>query len=336
MKSKKLSICIPTYNRGIYLNRLLKMLFKENQENVIEIVIGDNNSTDETEIIVKKWQKKMKNIKYIKNKKNVGFDNNLNNIIKNSNGKYCWILGDDDGVVKGSIELVLKKINSNSTVYVLNGIICDTNLKPIKPRNGLKKINEDKKIILENLKDIKKYTKLIDYDISLFFAFISELIITKDEWVKYEKKSMFKETAYDHIFIILLMLNKKSSIEYLHEKYYLASSSSNEHTKIKGKHNLLDLSSYYKFINYFSSKFGNDFSKESGIDDLFLRGSSIMKFIEILNFCEITNENKNLQLYLKFFSLDKSFKYKIAKIFYNLKFSGILYAIKEIKNKWRK
>ena len=336
LNNKKLSICIPTYNRCRYLNRLLEMLSEEKQEEKIEIVIGDNNSTDGTEIVVKKWQKKMKNIKYIKNKKNIGFDNNLNNIIKNSSSEYCWIIGDDDGVVKGSIKLVLKKLNSDSTVYILNGFMCDSTLETIRPRNGLKNVVEDKKFFLNDVNDLKKYIELIDNDISLLFAFISGLVIKRNEWIKFEKKSIFKETAYDHIFIILLMLNKKSKLEYLCDKYYMAASSSNEHSEVLGKHFLLDLESYYKFINYFNNEFKNNLLIKQEINDLLIRGSRIMKFIEILNYCKTINRSEDLKLYLNFFSLHESFKYKMAKIFYNLKFSGALYTIRKIKTKWRK
>lgn len=52
-----LSICIPTYNRSQYLKETIDSIIGQEEfksENV-EIVISDNCSTDDTEIVCKKY-----------------------------------------------------------------------------------------------------------------------------------------------------------------------------------------------------------------------------------------------------------------------------------------
>lgn len=70
MKNKYLlSICIPTHNRGIYLKRCLDSLVRQKEflEGLVEIVISDNASNDNTHDVVKCYQDKYTNIIYHKN-----------------------------------------------------------------------------------------------------------------------------------------------------------------------------------------------------------------------------------------------------------------------------
>lgn len=179
----KLSIGIPTYNRCDYLDRLLSLLFEEEKISEVEIVISDNASEDSTESIVKKWQKKLLNINYVKNKKNIGFDRNLENTIKNANGEYIWILGDDDGIVHGSLSKLLDSINTEEDVLILNGFFCNSNLEILRNRNGVE-VQENIEFKVEKIEDLVSYVKLIKNDISFLFAFISGLVIKKKNgWI---------------------------------------------------------------------------------------------------------------------------------------------------------
>jgi glycosyltransferase involved in cell wall biosynthesis len=89
---KKLSILLPTYNRGHFLEECLKRL--ENRgffNNDCEIIISDNCSNDNTQNIVKKY-----NVKYSRNISNLGYNANIEILIKKASGAFIIILGDDD------------------------------------------------------------------------------------------------------------------------------------------------------------------------------------------------------------------------------------------------
>ena len=71
--NKILSICIPTWNRFQYLEKCLNSIFKETASlsydvNILEIIVFDNNSSDETKLVLKKYKKNNNNLKLIKNK----------------------------------------------------------------------------------------------------------------------------------------------------------------------------------------------------------------------------------------------------------------------------
>ncbi len=122
----QLSIAIPVYNGARNLKKQFKRIFKafdkKKYKNLIEILISDNNSTDQTKKVVFFYIKKsLKNkniiINYFKQKKNIGFLKNFSGLSKLANGKYILYLNDDDlpgiGFYVQLINL-LKKNYSNS------------------------------------------------------------------------------------------------------------------------------------------------------------------------------------------------------------------------------
>ena len=77
MQSQKLlTIAIPTWNRSALLDELLLELISQittfHLENSIEIVVSDNNSTDNTSIICEAHVQNYNFFKYNRNSRNLG------------------------------------------------------------------------------------------------------------------------------------------------------------------------------------------------------------------------------------------------------------------------
>lgn len=87
------TIAIPTYNRAKFLKSAIVSSLNQTFDKY-EVLIVDNNSTDDTTQIVGKFRDKR--ITYIKNNKNIGMIGNWNRCIELARGKYIIILGDDD------------------------------------------------------------------------------------------------------------------------------------------------------------------------------------------------------------------------------------------------
>lgn len=117
--SEKLSIFIPTYNRCNLLKDTLNSLIHEVYKYDISIIISDNNSIDDTENMVNEFKNKYKNIFYSKNKKNVGIDKNMLSVLKLVKTKYCFMLGDDDLLIEGELEKVLKMLVIKNFDFIL-------------------------------------------------------------------------------------------------------------------------------------------------------------------------------------------------------------------------
>lgn len=105
---KTLSLCIPTFNRSDFLSDLLESL-TFNSSKDFELVIVDNCSTDNTFETVCNFKKKL-NIQYFLNEKNMGVNYSVKKIVKNANGKYIWIIGDDEILYKNSIDFIIKML----------------------------------------------------------------------------------------------------------------------------------------------------------------------------------------------------------------------------------
>ncbi len=109
-----LSICIPTYNRPTSLANCLNSFYQQKKINKkeFEICISDNCSKQNISRVIKPFKKKL-NIRYSKNKKNLGFAMNVLKVSLMAKGKFIWFLGDDDLVVKNSINYLINLIKSN-------------------------------------------------------------------------------------------------------------------------------------------------------------------------------------------------------------------------------
>ena len=92
-----LDIFIITYNRAAKLENTFKQIFSNSSPiKNFEITVIDNNSTDTTELIVQKYQKKYQNLKYTKNKYNIGGNANIMKAFLSAQKEYVWILADND------------------------------------------------------------------------------------------------------------------------------------------------------------------------------------------------------------------------------------------------
>jgi len=107
-----LTICIPTFNRSEQLNKLLDSISKINNNFLkkIEILISDNNSTDNTKDIVSKFLY-LPNIKYVQQTSNIGAAKNLIYLYNLAKGKWVFGIGDDDLINKdfNLLENILEK-----------------------------------------------------------------------------------------------------------------------------------------------------------------------------------------------------------------------------------
>jgi hypothetical protein len=109
-KNYKLTIGIISYNRPIELARSIMSLLPLPIN--VEVVVCDDKSPKIVEI-----ENSInplltnKNIRFISNKQNLGYDRNLFNVIQCANSDFVLLLGDDDYLEPGSIDYLLNFID---------------------------------------------------------------------------------------------------------------------------------------------------------------------------------------------------------------------------------
>ena len=118
-----LSICIPTYNRPEALRNCINSIFEQKNINWknFEVCVSDNCSKENISKVLKPFKKKI-NIRYKRNKKNLGFAMNLLNVSMMAKGEFIWFLGDDDLVNQNSISYLINLIKKNKSIdfYFIN------------------------------------------------------------------------------------------------------------------------------------------------------------------------------------------------------------------------
>ena len=89
------SVYIPTYNRSSLLKRAVQSVLSQTIKD-IEVIVVDDNSTDDTHEVISKLQKSDDRVVYLKNNKNMGACFNRNRAISEARGKFVTGLDDDD------------------------------------------------------------------------------------------------------------------------------------------------------------------------------------------------------------------------------------------------
>lgn len=120
MLTKTLTIGIPTYNNPVGIKNQLEYYIKETQNNPIsnkiEILVSDNSDDNKTKDIINSFVSKIPELTYIKNKRNIGFDRNVDQVLTMAKGTFCWTLSDNDLIKQGSIEKLVRFLENKEDV----------------------------------------------------------------------------------------------------------------------------------------------------------------------------------------------------------------------------
>lgn len=113
---EKLTICIVTYNSSKFIRKCLSNI------KGWKIIIIDNNSTDNTLKIIKKY-----NVEIIENKKNLGYGKAANIGIKRAKTKYVLLINPDVYIDHNNIKKMLKYMERHPECDILGPKLLDIN-----------------------------------------------------------------------------------------------------------------------------------------------------------------------------------------------------------------
>ena len=104
----KISCIISTYNRATQLKRAIQSVLNQSFQD-FEVIVVDDHSNDHTKNMMEKLVKKDNRVRYIRLKKNCGFDSHPKNIgIQEARGEYVSFLDDDDVYRKDALKILYK------------------------------------------------------------------------------------------------------------------------------------------------------------------------------------------------------------------------------------
>lgn len=117
-----LSIAIPTFNRASFLDLALTQLRRELAgvpAGRVELLVCDNCSHDETELVVRRSIAAGLGVRYLRNSTNIGSDANFAQCFDVARGKYVLLMGDDDVLVDGALRWIVEYLERNEY-----GVVC--------------------------------------------------------------------------------------------------------------------------------------------------------------------------------------------------------------------
>ena len=163
-----ISVVIPVFNGEKWIIETIESVQQQTYSN-IEIIIIDDGSIDNTNLVIKKLQKKHSNIQYFY-QENSGPASARNNGIRQSNGKYIAFLDSDDVWLPHKLTTQLEFMDANNChLSITNMSVVDEKLN--KLYNQKKILPEGKKAIIaaffENKIAMNTPTILVEKDVLL-------------------------------------------------------------------------------------------------------------------------------------------------------------------------
>lgn len=139
----KISICIPTYNRVCYLDKLFKSLLLNKGLDEVEVIVIDDGSTDSTKTLIDSYSS-LSEIKIVYHyQENAGRGVALKRAIEFATGDYTMLMDSDDFFLPDCIEKIFLEIDTHKDFSGFIFLCQDTNYKVIGTKfpNGLAQAN---------------------------------------------------------------------------------------------------------------------------------------------------------------------------------------------------
>lgn len=100
-KNPVVSVCIPTYMGADFIGAAIESVLMQTFSD-FELIVIDDNSTDETESIVANYNDSR--IRFLRNDRNLGPEGNWNRCLSEARGRYFKLLPQDDLIVSNCLE----------------------------------------------------------------------------------------------------------------------------------------------------------------------------------------------------------------------------------------
>lgn len=192
MPGIKLSICIATFKRGAFIGETLESILPQCGDTV-EVVVVDGASPDNTEEIVKGYERRFPCLRYIRQSTNKGVDEDFSTAVSLARGEYCWLMSDDDLLKQGAVAKILNKLDGAINLVIVNAEVRSANLSQVLTPKQLQFESDRTYSAAEN--------ETLFSDTAQFLSFIGCVVIKKQLWDQREKEKYFG-TVFIHVGVI--------------------------------------------------------------------------------------------------------------------------------------
>lgn len=206
----RLSICIPTYNFGAYIEETLASVLPQVSEDV-EVVVLDGGSTDNTAAVVTSFRHPA--LRYLRQDVRGGIDRDLARTLELARGEYCWLFCADDIMKPGAIQHVLARLESGCEVYLCGLTLCSLDMRPLWD-HPIAHIGPDEEFDLSSRDDRLRYFERARTT-TAFFSFAGSLILKKGSWDAAGPDERFIGSLWAHVAQIFRMIPGGLRLHYI-------------------------------------------------------------------------------------------------------------------------
>lgn len=209
----KLSICIPTYNFGAFIEATLRSALVQMQPGV-EIVVLDSASTDDTPAVVERLQRSWSCIRYVRAVRKEGIDRDLAHAVSLACGEYCWLFSADDIMAAGALQTVLRAIACPHDVFICQHSNADIAMREIDACHPVLDVGEITTFELSDPDERARYFSLA-LTTEAFFSFMSGLVVRKARWDAGTLDPDFDGSCWAHVARFFALMPRGLRVRYL-------------------------------------------------------------------------------------------------------------------------
>jgi glycosyltransferase involved in cell wall biosynthesis len=188
----RLSICIATFNRAGYIAQTLESVL-DGLPRDVEVVVVDGASSDGTRALMEAYAGRDPRIAYHREAQNLGVDRDFDKAVGYARGEYCWLMSDDDVLVPGAVAAVLRGLEDDPGLLIVNAQIRTRDLSGVLKDNQLE-LAADREFGAGDEEALFDLT-------SAYLSFIGAVVIRRDAWLARERAAYF-DTQFIHVGVI--------------------------------------------------------------------------------------------------------------------------------------
>ncbi len=194
MYSNSISVLIITYNQQDVIGRALDSVLNQREYGLKEIVICDDNSTDDNWSVISSYVDKYPElIKAYRNEKNLGIYGNCERLVSHrGDADLYYLLSGDDALCDGFFEQVQSFIQKKNIDVANKAVALYFDWKVIRPKGSMMVVRNNK--ILKKVDPFRLRYRLLIYNRS---SFITSKIIEKFKPVPKDKGVNFAEDLFE-------------------------------------------------------------------------------------------------------------------------------------------
>jgi len=217
MSKPSLSVAIPVYNFGDFIEETLSSIVTQERADEVEISVVDGASTDHTPAIMNDFCERYPQVRYIRLASKGGIDRDMATAFASTSGDYCWLFSGDDIMLPGALRRALEMIESGHDVYLSKHLEYKPETKDWREWPVLR-ISAPTIFDLSDRDRRLKYFELAATS-EAFFSFMGGMVTKRRAWDRVAFNEKFDGSCWAHVARYFELMQTELTLQYVPETW---------------------------------------------------------------------------------------------------------------------